>query len=152
MNELIEQAKDLMRWADEYGLDEISLSNGEDSIKILKNVAPQQVVAAAPVAAAPAPVDVSSSPAVKKAKPEEKKPSGKTVASPMVGTFYVAARPGAEPFKKVGDQVKEGDTVCIVEAMKVMNQIKSPVSGVVTKVLAKNAEVVYKGQLLIEIA
>ncbi|PCJ17424.1 MAG: acetyl-CoA carboxylase biotin carboxyl carrier protein subunit [Candidatus Cloacimonadota bacterium] len=148
MKELIEQAKDLMRWADEYGLDEISLSNGEDSIKILKNA-----IASAPLVAAPVIVNSVSSTPVKKEKPQETKiKNEKNVISPMIGTFYISARPGAAPFKKVGDSVKEGDTVCIVEAMKVMNQIKSPFSGVVTKILAKNAEVVYKGQLLFEIA
>ncbi|MCJ8345529.1 acetyl-CoA carboxylase biotin carboxyl carrier protein, partial [bacterium] len=134
-----------MRWADEYGLDEISLTNGEDHIKILKNSVAPQVAAPAPVALVATP-SVVDAPVERKAKVEEKKvSSGQSVVSPMVGTFYTSSRPGSQPFKKVGDLVKAGDTVCIVEAMKVMNQIKSPFSGVVTKVLAKNAEVVYKG-------
>ncbi|MBT3785315.1 acetyl-CoA carboxylase biotin carboxyl carrier protein, partial [bacterium] len=71
--------------------------------------------------------------------------------SPMVGTFYHSASPEAKPYKVSGDQVKAGDTVCIVEAMKVMNQIKAPKAGEIKRILVNNAEVVYKGQALMEI-
>ena len=151
MKDLIEQAKELMQWADEYGIDEISLSNGEDRIHIARNS--EHVSVSAP--------QVTESDSSASEKNQKKSKSGKvvnksendkqTIVSPMVGTFYRSPGPEAKPFISIGDRVKSGDTVCIVEAMKVMNQIKAPMDGVVKKILASNAELVYKGQILFEI-
>lgn len=152
MKDLIEQAKELMQWADEYGIDEISLSNGEDRIHIARNA--QGVVMSAPQASVTQTSKAQSTP---------RKSSGgadlvardipmQTIVSPMVGTFYRSPSPEARPFVNVGDQVKKGDTVCIVEAMKVMNQIKASQGGVIRKIAVSNAEVVYKGQVLFEIS
>ena len=151
MKDLIEQAKELMQWADEYGIDEISLSNGEDRIHIARNS--ELVSVSAP--------QVTESDSSASEKNQKKSKSSKvlnksendkqTIISPMVGTFYRSPGPEAKPFVSIGDRVKSGDTVCIVEAMKVMNQIKAPMDGVVKKILASNAELVYKGQVLFEI-
>ena len=151
MKDLIEQAKELMQWADEYGIDEISLSNGEDRIHIARNS--ELVSVSAP--------QVTESDSSTSEKNQKKSKSSKvvnksendkqTITSPMVGTFYRSPGPEAKPFISIGDRVKSGDTVCIVEAMKVMNQIKAPMDGVVKKILASNAELVYKGQVLFEI-
>lgn len=152
MKDLIEQAKELMQWADEYGIDEIRLSNGEDRIHIARNsqgipAVTQQV---------PASTSAGPSTRVKKlAGPSDvssKETTTQTIVSPMVGTFYRSPSPEAKPFVSVGERVKSGDTVCIVEAMKVMNQIKASHGGVIRKIAVSNAEVVYKGQVLFEIS
>ena len=151
MKDLIEQAKELMQWADEYGIDEISLSNGEDRIHIARNS--EVVSVSAPqIKVSESSTSESSNKKTKTSsvvnKPETEK---QTISSPMVGTFYRSPSPEAKPFVSIGDRVKSGDTVCIVEAMKVMNQIKAPMDGVVKKILASNSELVYKGQVLFEI-
>ena len=151
MKDLIEQAKELMQWADEYGIDEISLSNGEDRIHIARNS--EVVSVSAPqIKVSESSTSESNNKKTKTSsvvnKPETEK---QTISSPMVGTFYRSPSPEAKPFVSIGDRVKSGDTVCIVEAMKVMNQIKAPMDGVVKKILASNSELVYKGQVLFEI-
>ena len=104
-------------------------------------------VAAAPVAA---PVAATSpAPAVEAAAPAAAaEPAGHIVKSPMVGTFYRASAPGAKPFKEVGDTVKEGETICIVEAMKILNEIEADKSGTVTQILVQNGQAVEYGQPL----
>jgi|GEM_PF-33959 len=153
MKDLINQARELMEWADEYGIDEIDLSNGEEKIRIartgsavLTNVRGNGSSPSPQVRKKPE-TDRASKPA----RESEASAGGFSIVSPMVGTFYRAASPESKSFKAVGDQVKAGDTVCIVEAMKVMNQIKAPKEGVVKRILVNNAEVVYKGQTLMEI-
>ena len=104
------------------------------------------MVASAPaaVAAAPAP-QAATAPAEAKA---EAAPKGKAVTSPMVGTFYSAPSPDAEPFVEVGKTIAEGDVVCIIEAMKLMNEIKSEHSGKVTQICVKNGDPIEFGQVL----
>lgn len=152
MKDLIEQAKELMQWADEYGIDEIRLSNGEDRIHIARNSQGTSAV----TSQIPATPSSGSNQRVKKvtgpSETSSKDILTQTIASPMVGTFYRSPSPEAKPFVNVGDQVKSGDTVCIVEAMKVMNQIKASHSGIIRKIAVSNAEVVYKGQVLFEIS
>ena len=104
--------------------------------------APVTATTAAPVAAAP--VAAGSTPAPAAAE----EPTGFVVKSPMVGTFYRAASPGAKAFVEVGQQVKEGDTLCIVEAMKILNEIDAEKSGTITKVLGENGQAVEYGQPL----
>ena len=101
-----------------------------------------QALAAAPVASAPAPA-----PAPAPAAPPE--PEGHTVKSPMVGTFYRSASPGAKPFVDVGDSVQAGDALCIIEAMKLMNEIESDKAGVVKQILVENGQPVEFGQPLV---
>lgn len=126
------------------GLTEISLEDGEQAITIRKDLPEVNMVASAPaaVAAAPAP---QAAPAEAKT---EAAPKGKAVTSPMVGTFYSAPSPDAEPFVEVGKTIAEGDVVCIIEAMKLMNEIKSEHSGKVTQICVKNGDPIEFGQVL----
>ncbi len=128
------------------GLTEISLEDGEQAITIRKDLPEVNMVASAPaaVAAAPAP-QAAAAPAEAKA---EAAPKGKAVTSPMVGTFYSAPSPDAEPFVEVGKTIAEGDVVCIIEAMKLMNEIKSEHSGKVTQICVKNGDPIEFGQVL----
>ena len=146
----IRKVKKLIELLEESGIAEIEINEGEESVRISRYgssvAAPVQQFAAAPapVAAAPAAEAESSesdSPAI----------SGHTIDSPMVGTFYTCASPGAPVFCKVGDTVNEGDTVCIIEAMKILNQIEADKSGVVKAILVENAQPVEFGQPLIVI-
>ena len=128
------------------GLTEISLEDGEQAITIRKDLPEVNMVASAPAAvaaaAAPAP---QAAPAEAKT---EAAPKGKAVTSPMVGTFYSAPSPDAEPFVEVGKTIAEGDVVCIIEAMKLMNEIKSEHSGKVTQICVKNGDPIEFGQVL----
>ena len=128
------------------GLTEISLEDGEQAITIRKDLPEVNMVASAPaaVAAAPAP-QAAAAPTDTKA---EATPKGKAVTSPMVGTFYSAPSPDAEPFVEVGKTIAEGDVVCIIEAMKLMNEIKSEHSGKVTQICVKNGDPIEFGQVL----
>ena len=131
------------------GLTEISLEDGEQAITIRKDLpeviaATPAAVAAAPVAAtAPAPAATAPQPAAKE--PEAK---GRAITSPMVGTFYAASSPDAAPFVEVGSTVNAGDVVCIIEAMKLMNEIKSEQSGKVVQICVKNGDPIEYGQVL----
>jgi len=151
----IRKVKKLIELLDESGIAEIEITEGEESVRISRH-APQLAAApvaavAAPVAALAAPVAVSPPVAAAPAgvptatEPEE---DGTAVTSPMVGTYYNAPSPGSSAFVKVGDQVNEGDTLCIVEAMKMMNQIEAEVSGTITSIRVQNGEPVEYGQVL----
>lgn len=129
----------------ENGLTEISLEDGEQAITIRKDL-PEVVSVAAPTAVAPAPVPSSAPSQPKEAVKEVVK--GKPVTSPMVGTFYSAPSPDAEPFVEVGKIISEGDVVCIIEAMKLMNEIKSEVAGKITQICVKNGDPIEFGQIL----
>lgn len=151
----IRKVKKLIELLEESGIAEIEISEGEESVRISRYPGgagapqpyfqyappPQMQMAAAPVAAlAAAP---PAAPAV--ASPSK---VDHTVTAPMVGTFYASATPGSKPFVDIGSEVNVGDTLCIIEAMKMMNQIESDKSGRVTAVLAKNGEPVEFGQPL----
>ncbi len=132
-------------------LTEISLEDGEQAITIRKDLPEVNMVASAPaVAAAPqvAPVapQVASAPAQAPAAKEEVK--GKAITSPMVGTFYAASSPEAAPFVEVGSTVNVGDVVCIIEAMKLMNEIKAEQAGKVVQICVKNGDPIEFGQVL----
>lgn len=132
----------------ETGLTEISLEDGEQAITLRKDVivsaAPQ--VVAAPVAPAAAPAPAAQAPAADAPAAPAKK--GTPITSPMVGTFYKSPSPDAAPFVAVGDSVKVGDVVCIVEAMKMMNEIKSEVAGKVLEICVEDGQPVEFGQVL----
>jgi acetyl-CoA carboxylase biotin carboxyl carrier protein len=129
----------------ETGLTEIEYAEGDRRIRVARGVATQGVVmqaAAAPMAAAAVAPPGTPAPAAA---------PGNAVTSPMVGTVYLAAEPGAAPFVKPGDRVSEGQTLLIIEAMKVMNPIKSPRAGTVAAVFVKNSEPVEFGQPLVAV-
>lgn len=148
----IRKVKKLIELLEESGIAEIEINEGEESVRISR-YGQNAPVAAAPIqymgapAAAPAPA-AAAAPVVKSER-EESIPSGHAVKSPMVGTYYSAASPGAKDFVSVGDSVSEGDTVCIIEAMKILNQIEADKSGTVKAVLVDNGQPVEFGQPLI---
>ncbi|KFZ29298.1 acetyl-CoA carboxylase [Pseudidiomarina atlantica] len=137
----IRKIKKLIELVEESGIAELEITEGEESVRIHRggaHAAPMHYQAApmqmASAPAAPAPAPAAAEPA---AEPEL---SGHIVRSPMVGTFYAAPAPGASDFVSVGQQVKAGDTLCIVEAMKMMNQIEADKGGVVKQILVENGE------------
>lgn len=141
----IDYVEKLAKVLADNSLTEISLEDGEQAITLRKEV---MGVAAAPVVAAPQ--QVQSAPASSPAEQKEVK-KGKPLTSPMVGTFYSAPSPDAEPFVKVGQTVKEGDVVCIVEAMKLMNEIEAEFSGKITEICVQDGQPVEFGQVLMYI-
>ncbi len=145
----IRKIKKLIELLDESGVAEIEIKEGEESVRISRQMAampaaPQQYMAApAPQAAAAAPA-----PTAEEAPAAEAEISGHKINSPMVGTFYRSASPGADPFTDVGKTVSEGDTLCIIEAMKILNQIEADKSGTVKAILVENGQPVEFGQPL----
>ena len=145
----LRKLKTLMELFEASSIVEIEITEGEDRVRMVKNsakavaVAPAVVEAVVPQVAAP----VAAAPAAAPA-PEAKKVEGTQVTSPMVGTFYRAPSPGADPFVEVGKQVKKGDTLCIIEAMKLLNEIEAEVSGTVKEILVENGQPVEFGQAL----
>lgn len=133
----------------EQDLTEISLEDGEQAITLRKDVvvaSAPAVVASAPVAA---PAAVASAPAATPAQEaKEEKKSGTPITSPMVGTFYMAPSPDSAPFVSVGGSVKQGDVVCIIEAMKMMNEIKSEITGKIVEICVEDGQPVEFGQVL----
>ena len=143
----IRKVKKLIELLEESNVAEIEIHEGEESVRISRmstTLPAQAVVQAAPAVAAPAaaaaPQEVAAA--------EPATPDGHAVTSPMVGTFYEAASPGAKPFVQVGQQVNVGDTLCIVEAMKMLNQIEADKAGTVTAKLIDNGQPVEFGQTL----
>ena len=148
----LRKLKTLIELVESSGIAELEIEEGEERVRITR------AVAAAPPAVAPAPVTAVTAPASAlpatlaevPALPAE--PEGHVVKSPMVGTFYRAASPGTKAFVEVGDSVEVGDTLCIIEAMKLMNEIESDKAGVVKEVLVENGQAVEFGQPLVVIA
>lgn len=136
--DLVRKLADLLR---ETGLSEIEFAEGEKRIRVTRPTAAQAVAVHAPVAAAPAPV-AAAAPAGKPASHPG------AVTSPMVGTAYAAPEPGSAPFVRVGDTVKAGQTVLIIEAMKVMNPIKAPRGGTVSEIFISDGQPVEFGEVL----
>ena len=150
----IRKVKKLIELLDESGIAEIEITEGEESVRISRyspNAPAAPVAMAAPIAAPAAPVAAAAAPAAAPAAPAEPEEDGFEVTAPMVGTFYASSSPGAAPYVQVGDRVTEGDTLCIIEAMKMMNQIEADVSGVVKSIRMQNGEPVEFGQTLIVI-
>lgn len=142
----IRKVKKLIELLEESGIAEIEIKEGEESVRISRNsanvAAPVQYAAAPPMPAA------AAAPAAEASSEESNIVSGHQVTSPMVGTYYEAPSPGAAAFTEVGKQVKEGDVLCIIEAMKMLNQIESDKSGTVKAILADNGQPVEFGQPL----
>ncbi len=139
----IRKIKKLIEIIEESDIAELEIKEGEESIRISRYSAAPATVAYAPATVA---TTTLASPAL--AAPVEEKISGHIVKSPMVGTFYRSASPGTKVFTEVGQAVQAGDTLCIIEAMKILNQIESDKSGTITKILVENAEPVEYGQPL----
>mgnify|MGYP003618303340 FL=1 len=143
----LRKLKTLIDLVSESNVSELEITEAEGKVRIVKGggVVVQQMMAqpmmAQPVAAAAAPVAEAAS-AVAAA------PAGHAVKSPMVGTFYRSSSSGAKPFIEIGAQVKEGETLCIIEAMKILNEIEADKSGTVTRVMAENGQAVEYGQPL----
>lgn len=145
----VKQLADLM---EERGLVQIEVQDGDQKISLSRQVdlaalAAMQLPAAAP---APAPQPAAAAPAPAAEAPEEK--AGEALTSPIVGTVYLAAAPGEAPFVKPGDRVKKGQTLCIVEAMKVMNEYAAPRDGAVDEICVEDGQLVEYGQCLLRLA
>ncbi|MDC9728835.1 MAG: acetyl-CoA carboxylase biotin carboxyl carrier protein [Methyloprofundus sp.] len=146
----IRKIKKLIELIEESDIAEIEITEGEESVRINRySSAPAPVAVAAPapiaISAAPAPAATS---AAAPAAIESPEPADHALKSPMVGTFYRAASPGSASFVEVGSTVKEGDTLCIIEAMKILNQIEADKSGVIKQILIENAQPVEYDQAL----
>jgi len=154
----IRKVKKLIELLDESGIAEIEITEGEESVRISRysQNAPAVVSApavAAPVAApAPAAAPAAAPEAAPAAAPAEPEETGFQVEAPMVGTFYASSSPGAAPYVQVGDRVNEGDTLCIIEAMKMMNQIEADKAGTIEAILVEDGEPVEFDQPLVVIA
>jgi acetyl-CoA carboxylase biotin carboxyl carrier protein len=145
----IRKVKKLIELLEESGISELEISEGEESVRISRHPRMGMQVAAqpAPVMHAPAAAVAAPSPAAAAAERAARNDEH-TVTSPMVGTYYASASPGAKPFVEIGSEIKVGQILCIIEAMKMMNQIESDKEGRVTAMLAKNGEPVEFGQPL----
>ena len=144
----LRKLKTLIDLVSDSNVSELEITEAEGKVRIVKAAPAQAVVAAAPaVVAAPAPVAAVGTPAPA-APAETVEPKGHIVKSPMVGTFYRASSPGAKSFVELGQTVKEGQPICIVEAMKILNEIEADKSGVITQILAENGQAVEYGQPL----
>ena len=146
----IRKVKKLIELLEESGISELEISEGEESVRISRHprMGMQVAAAAAPaVQAAPA-APAAPATAATSAGERPRRNDEHTVTSPMVGTYYASASPGAKPFVEIGSEIKVGQILCIIEAMKMMNQIESDKEGRVTAMLAKNGEPVEFGQPL----
>jgi len=142
----LRKLKTLIDLVSDSNISELEITEAEGKVRIVKGgiAAPVQYVqsmpAQAPSAAAPPPAAAAPT--------EPTAPAGHAVKSPMVGTFYRSASPGAPAFVEVGSQVKEGDTICIIEAMKILNEIEADKSGTIKQILGENGQAVEYGQTL----
>lgn len=145
--------RELVRIVEESEIDELEVREWGRSIRIVKNSPRTASVAPGPPPATPAPDSEAAKPAEEPAPPEETEAEGTyhRVESPMVGTFYRAPSPEAPPFVEVDDTIRPGQTLCILEAMKLMNELQAEVGGTVRKILVENGEPVEYGQVLFEV-
>jgi len=149
----IRKVKKLIELLEESGIDELEIREGEETVRIARNrqhSGPVTYQMPAPVAAQPAAAPAPAAPAAAPAT-EAPRSSGHALRSPMVGTFYRAASPGSPSFVEIGSNVKVGDVVCIVEAMKMMNQITADKAGVIEAILVDNGQPVEFDQPLFTI-
>ncbi|OJV51720.1 MAG: acetyl-CoA carboxylase, biotin carboxyl carrier protein [Burkholderiales bacterium 68-10] len=146
----LRKLKTLIDLVSESNVSELEITEAEGKVRIVKSGQPTAAqVVYAPVAAAPvAAVATAAAPAAAAPVAEPAESAGFVVKSPMVGTFYRSASPGAKPFVELGQTIKEGDTLCIIEAMKILNEIEAEKSGTVTKIMGENGQAVEFGQPL----
>jgi acetyl-CoA carboxylase biotin carboxyl carrier protein len=143
----IRKVKKLIELLEESGISEIEISEGEESVRISRYPKPGTVTTTTAPAAAAAPPPAAAA-AAAPAEAQIAPVQGQQVTAPMVGTFYSGPAPGAKPFVEIGTEVKPGDTLCVIEAMKMMNQIESEFAGRVVSVLVENGSPVEFGQPL----
>lgn len=145
----IRKIKKLIELLEESDLAEIEVQEGEESVRISRHgKAVQTIMGAAPMMTAPAPAVQAAAPAAPAGEPAAAPPKGHTITSPIVGSFYRSPAPGSPAFVEVGQRVNAGDTLCIIEAMKMLNQIESDKAGVVAAILVENGQPVEYGQPL----
>lgn len=146
----LRKLKTLIDLVSESNVSELEITEAEGKVRIVKGPVGAPVAMAAPVmVAAPVPAPASFAPATSdavSASAEAAAPSGHVVKSPMVGTFYTSSSPDSKPFVQVGSVVKEGETICIIEAMKILNEIEADKSGTVSRILVDNGQAVEYGQ------
>lgn len=146
----LRKLKTLIDLVSESNVSELEITEAEGKVRIVKGPVGGPVVMATPVAAAPAavaaPVAAAAAPAAISPAAEPVAETGHVVKSPMVGTYYSASSPEAKPFVQVGSVVKAGDTICIIEAMKILNEIEADHSGTISKILVDNGQAVEYGQ------
>lgn len=146
----LRKLKTLIDLVAESGIAEIEVTEGDDKVRIVKHPNVPAVAAAPVVTLAPAPA-IAPAPAVASAPAPALTPepaAGEIVKSPMVGTFYRSPSPDAKPFVEIGQTVKPGDTLCIIEAMKLLNEIEAEVGGTIREILVENGQAVEYGQAL----
>ena len=150
----LRKLKKLIDLVQESGIAELEITEGEEKVKIVKggavSIAPASAATLGP-GTAPAPAEARPAPAAAAAAPAAEPEAGQeghVVKAPMVGTFYRSASPDAKPFVEVGQTIKEGQTICIIEAMKLMNEIPSDAGGTVAKIFVENGQPVEYGQPL----
>jgi acetyl-CoA carboxylase biotin carboxyl carrier protein len=147
----LRKLKTLIDLVSESNISELEITEADGKVRIVKSEPagaaplPQPVYAAAPPVAGAAPVAAPAAPVATAAPAPD---AGHTVKSPMVGTFYRSSNPGGKPFAEVGAAIKEGEPICIIEAMKIMNEIEADRSGIVTQILCENGQAVEFGQPL----
>ena len=148
----LRKLKTLIDLVSESNVSELEITEAEGKVRIVKGTG---VAQPAPASVPGAAVALPGGPAAALTSPPTpavaEVPAGHIVKSPMVGTFYRSASPGAKPFVEIGSQVKEGETVCIIEAMKILNEIEADKAGTITKILVENGQAVEYGQPLFEI-
>ena len=147
----LRKLKTLIELVESSGIAELEIEEGEERVRITRAVTNAPAAAALPLTLSAGNAQAAAAPVPAPAPSEPVEPEGHQVKSPMVGTFYRSASPGAKPFVEVGDSVQIGDTLCIIEAMKLMNEIESDKSGVVKQVLVENGQPVEFGQPLVVI-
>lgn len=141
----IRKIKKLIELLESSGIAELEIREGEESVRICRHSQPMAAPPAAPTITSPEPPSQQKEAAPKK---EEEIPSGHIIKSPMVGTFYQSPTPGAKPFVEIGHSVAVGDVLCIIEAMKMFNQIEADQAGTIAAILAENGQPVEYGQPL----
>ncbi|MES2974040.1 MAG: acetyl-CoA carboxylase biotin carboxyl carrier protein [Pseudomonadota bacterium] len=146
----LRKLKTLIDLVSESNVSELEITEAEGKVRIVKGggAVVQQLVAAPQAVAAPVAAAAPAGPAAPVPAPAAEAPAGHIVKSPMVGTFYRSSSPGAKAFVEIGSAVKEGETICIIEAMKILNEIEADKSGTISKILCENGQAVEYGQPL----
>ena len=147
----LRKLKTLIELVESSGIAELEISEGEERVRITRSLPAAQGTPATASTGVPGALLTTGDRATPPAAAPAAEPEGHTVKSPMVGTFYRAASPGAKPFVDVGDEVQVGDPLCIIEAMKLMNEIEADRAGVVKAILVENGQPVEYGQPLVVI-
>ncbi len=142
----LRKLKKLIDLVQESGVSELEITEGEEKVRIVKHAA--ALPAQHTYIAAPAMPSAPSAATKTEIEDDDDEPEGHIVKAPMVGTFYRASSPGADPFVEVGQAVKEGETLCIIEAMKLLNEIEADASGVIKEILVENGQPVEFGEPL----